>query len=754
MRIVRLIPTLASILLPVAAAASTTATMARGDAAHTTAPVVVIAADTAVLPQQADTELVLRAVDPATSKPVAFSGPLWVDTDDRDHLLLPRNVEMRDGACTVTVFARRRGPATVRVFEPAGGRESVLELGVEGTGVSGEFFFDGFSGRQVVMSGFPLKPNARITGDGVMPRAAHVEVRNRRGKVVLARNLSVMELASNALDHAHRTSRPAPRPTPTRAKVEALVAEADRTIRLHTPGELTVDVTFVAESVHELPQATGHRQSYVGGDPAAPLPPDALATQPDGVTTDTVMGYLVRLEGLPTTATVTGRDRSTLWSFSLTSREALLYPSQFGIGGASLLLMDDAELEQASRGQIAWQRRIGSFWGRNDLWWHEIEPVAGTYLWPRLDKVVEGYRAQHLRLVGTLGNASSWSADGSAPSTPEELAQWRALVRAMAERYQMKLIGYEVWTEPNTGAWAPAPDVAAYRELVKATHEEVRKVSTGPRIVAGVTAGVDTGFLDALLSDGFTQYLDVVSVRPAPGDPRRGPEDNGFDRMCADLRDLMRRHSALTKETWITEIGWPTGPGGSTELEQANWLVRAHTIALANRVDKVFWAQLGDWERFPWQGDARGRRGLLDGQLRPKPAAAAYNLMQYLLTRVEHRETRRQGNAVVHSFAILPQIAKVEGRMHVAWTLEPGAEQVVALKPTVPGALTAIDLLGGEVGPENRDEIARGRAGDTNREFRYRIGFEPVFIWDIGDYTAVREPAQAAGETTAGEETE
>lgn len=754
MRIMRFLPTLACILLPAAAAAaSTTATVERG-AAATSAPAVMITADTAVLPQQTDTHLVLRAVDPATSAPVAFSGPLWVDTDDRDHLLLPRNVEMRDGTSTVPVFARRRGAATVRVFEPACARESVLDLDVRGSGVSGEFFFDGFSGRQLVMSGFPLTPNVRVSGDGAMPRAVHVEVRNRRGRVVLARNFSVMELASNALDHAHRSSRPAPRPTPTRVKLEELVAEADRTIRLHTPGELTVEATFVAESVHELPLAPGHRQSYVGGDPAVPLPPVALASQPDGVTTGSVMGYLMRLEGLPTTATVVGRDRSTLWSFSLTSREALFYPSPFGIGGASLLLLGDEELEQASKDQIAWQRRIGSYWGRSDLWWHEIEPVTGTYVWPRLDKVVEGYRSQHLRLVGTLGNASSWSADGSAPSTPEELAHWRGLVRAMVERYQMKLIGYEVWTEPNTSAWAPAPNVADYRALVKATHEEVRKVSTGPRVVAGVTAGFDAEYLDALLADGFTQYLDVVSVRPAPGDPRRGPEDNGFDRMCADLRNLMRRHSALTKETWITEVGWPTGPGGSTELEQANWLVRAYTIALANRVDKVFWAQLSDWERFPWQGDARGRRGLLDGQMRPKPAAAAYNLMQYLLTRVEHHETRRQGAAVVHSFTILPQTAKVEGRLHVAWTLEPGAEELVALKPALPGALVAVDMLGGELEPENRAEIARGRAGDTNREFRYRIGFEPVFIWDIGDYTAVRDPAQAAEETTAGEETE
>jgi hypothetical protein len=195
-------------------------------------------------------------------------------------------------------------------------------------------------------------------------------------------------------------------------------------------------------------------------------------------------------------------------------------------------------------------------------------------------------------------------------------------------------------------------------------------------------------------------------------------------------------------------MGWATHPGGCTEAEQARWLVQMHTMALAGGVHKVFWFNLHDWRRMPWEGQFDSHLGLLDSNYRPKPSAIAYNLMQFQLTRTEFVKTTRQGAATIYSFRILPQTSKVDGMMHVAWTSGPGETAEVALSESKPGGLAGADCLGAELMPVNRDELARqpSRPGSP-RTFRYRVGADPVFIWDVGG--PIRELTESETKGTA-----
>jgi hypothetical protein len=715
--------------------------------------VVVVKGD-AWLPLQRDAEVTFQAVDPATSVPVALTGELWVYTPDSDSLEVPRQLQMRDGRATATLFARTMNEVELQIFEPQWRTVSPIRLPVKSEGRLGTtFFFDGFDGQLVVMNGFPLTGNVRFFGEGTMPRGAHVEVRDRRGSLVLARNLSVAELASNAVDYSVRAIKPIARPTPTTQDVKDFVSEFDRTIRLHTPGQLSVEVTFTAQSAPELPQATGHRQEYIGNDPAAQLPEAATQPQPDGVTTTSVMGYLVRLEGLPTTATVVSHDRSSLSSFSITPREALNYNAPFGVKSADMAsATDEAAIADATR-MLRWHRRLGGFWAIETFHWDRMETAPLIFDWDRMDRVVNAYRAEHLRLITTITHPPAWSKQGEAPTTPGDLLLWRGWVRGMVERYAMKILGYEIWVNPNTTRWSPKPDVKAYRELVKSTAAEVRGVSAGPRVVAGSTEGFDLKFMEALLADGLAQLIDVVSVRLDPQTSGRLlPSQMKLAEQTAALQDILLRSGTKDKEVWLTGLGWSTMPGGVNETEQANWLVRGYTTALMGGVNKTFWSELRDSERLPWEGEASAHSGLLDSAFRPKPAAVAFNLLQFLLLQLAPDQTTTQGRATVNTFQILPQSSKVPGKIHVVWTSQPGEEELISLRPSPPGALAAIDMLGAEVAPENARALSTSAVGDQNRDFQYRIGFSPVFIWDVGNYQAKREPAPNDSFSTAPEE--
>ena len=723
-------------------------------AAASSGEAVVVVKGDASLPLQREAVVAFQAVDPTTSAPVGLTADLWLYTPDPDLLDAPRQLQMRDGHATATLFARTEGNVELQIFEPQWRTISPINMAVKSEGRLGaKFFFDGFDGQPLVMNGFPLKGNVEFFGEGPMPRGAHVEVRNRQGVVVLARNLSVAELASNAMDYRVRALQPVARPTPTNRKVEDYVSELDRTIRLHTPGQLSVEVTFTAQSAPELPQAIGHRQEYIGSDPAATLPEAATQPQPEGVTTTSVMGYLVRLEGLPTTATVLSHDRSKLWSFSITPREALSYIAPFGVKSADMAsATDEASIAEAKR-LLRWHRRLGGFWGLETFRWDRMETAPLIFDWDRMDRVVNAYRAEHLRLVTTITHAPAWSKTGDAPSTPGDLLLWRGWVRAMVERYAMKILGYEIWTNPNTTRWSPKPDVKAYRELVKSTREEVRGVSAGPRIVAGSTEGFDLKFMEALLADGFSKFIDVVSVRLDPQTSGRLlPEQMKLGEQSVALREILNHNEGKDKEIWLTGLGWSTMPGGVNENEQANWLVRGYTTALMAGINKTFWSELRDSERLPWEGEAQAHSGLFDRDFRPKPAAVAYNLMQFLLLQLSPDAITTQGKATVNTFRILPQSSKVEGKMHVVWTSRPGEEELISLRPSTAGALAAIDMLGAELVPENARALSTSNVGDQNRDFQYRIGFSPVFIWDVGNYQAKREPAPNDSFSTAPEE--
>jgi hypothetical protein len=143
------------------------------------------------------------------------------------------------------------------------------------------------------------------------------------------------------------------------------------------------------------------------------------------------------------------------------------------------------------------------------------------------------------------------------------------------------------------------------------------------------------------------------------------------------------------KPVWITEICWNTHihPYGTSELRQADLLVRFHALALAaQRVQKVFWWTLADQGRR--QFDQADMVGLMRADLEPKYGYYAYAWMSRLL----------EGKRWVRNEALGPEVFAVifaepasgEETM-LAWSTKPFAY----IKVNTPeSGLTFYDVFG------------------------------------------------------------
>jgi hypothetical protein len=400
--------------------------------------------------------------------------------------------------------------------------------------------------------------------------------------------------------------------------------------------------------------------------------------------------------------------------------------------------------------RLNWQKKIGSSWGRNDLWWNSIQPSPGSYTWGNANAVVVAYRKIAVKLLAILDGFPRW-APGTPPDTDELRSQWYNFVKSVARQYEHLLWGIEVWNEPNSAEyWKPKPDVKAYRELIKTTWKAARTSGTkeipGPRVLAGATAGYDPVFLDEMLAGDMGQYFDVLSFHPYPQDTTQSPDKNNFSEILDEAWNLLKKHN-LKKRIWVTEMGWPSSVAGVSEKVQANFMVRSFVIGIHKRLYKLFWFNLQDWEKLPWSGNDAAHYGLFDTDFHPKPAAAAYNILQFFMASTNPKDITHQGKAIIYSFNVEYQSNKWPGYMHVAWTDDPKVKQTVELPMIAGGDVFAVDYLGHQVqGYKVREEHSTGTLSArtsasktliddsvTTATWRFPVTYEPLYIWDAGN---------------------
>jgi hypothetical protein len=217
---------------------------------------------------------------------------------------------------------------------------------------------------------------------------------------------------------------------------------------------------------------------------------------------------------------------------------------------------------------------VGAQWIRVDLGWQDYQPFAALPPdFTRFDKVVGAARARGLKILATLGYPPPWARESSCASTsacpPTSAAAFARFAGEVAARYAPEgLHDWEVWNEPNIGAWAPSPDPVAYSRLLTATAAALRAADSQAFVMLGGLAASRPGpglpymspydFISAVGHRGALKSVDAVAYHPYP--PTKGAiaasaSFRAISSAPKNIVEALSEQGAGKLPVWITETG-------------------------------------------------------------------------------------------------------------------------------------------------------------------------------------------------------
>jgi len=258
-----------------------------------------------------------------------------------------------------------------------------------------------------------------------------------------------------------------------------------------------------------------------------------------------------------------------------------------------------ALIAQTPATQAAWLANLKSI-GVNSIrievnWAWISDAGPGTFDWSQIDQEVASIEAAGMSIDMIVMGAPSWAAlageSSSDVAQPADPAAFGSFAAAVAQRYAPQGVqDYEIWNEPNsTDFWPPAPNPAAYVQVLQAAYADIKAVDPSAFVIAGGLApeanqdgNIDeVTFLQDMYADGAQGYFDALGDHPYsyPALPDSYEEWSGWSKMNAtptSLRSVMTANGDSSKPIWITEVGAPTGGPDSVGIDgQAEELTQA-----------------------------------------------------------------------------------------------------------------------------------------------------------------------------------
>lgn len=298
--------------------------------------------------------------------------------------------------------------------------------------------------------------------------------------------------------------------------------------------------------------------------------------------------------------------------------------------------------------------------------WNTLEPKKGAaFQWPIYDHVVKGARERGLILVGILGDSAKWASMFSASDNIEEwrsgaprdseLPAWSNYVKRVVGRYKNDVHAWQIWDRPSSDRFRAGHKT--YRGVIRVASTAARSSDAKAILLGGEPGGVNLDFIGSLNANGVAKLVDGLELYPTaqyqPGAPAM-PEE--FVRPYNILRldnsaTIWGAGNMAARDFWVGGLSWPVlGENGIAGLaaaddatrarltktftpqSQADYLVRASTLALAAGAPKVFWDKLRDassYERVePFNPDFNG--GLLQRDFTPRLSFAAMQTLAKL----------------------------------------------------------------------------------------------------------------------------
>lgn len=266
--------------------------------------------------------------------------------------------------------------------------------------------------------------------------------------------------------------------------------------------------------------------------------------------------------------------------------------------------------------------------------WPGIEKQPGVYTFePQPDYYMNMLDSEHFDFLYVSGYTNPNYDNNSTPYTDAGREAFANYMKAYVDQYEGQMDGLEVYNEfygsfgdRGNGPADSKPEY--YYPLLKKSYETL-KASYPDLPVLGTSTAGDLKWIEDVLKLGGMAYMDGFSIHPYlyPNAPE------GYESLIDNVKTLIRTYNnGNLKPIWINETGWPTqlDARGVDEKTQADYLVRAYVVALANGVEKIVWYDLINDGLTNVNEDNFGLlRNPNDklGSLTPKPAYSSYAAM-------------------------------------------------------------------------------------------------------------------------------
>jgi len=245
-------------------------------------------------------------------------------------------------------------------------------------------------------------------------------------------------------------------------------------------------------------------------------------------------------------------------------------------------------------GELPMLAAAGFRWVRMDFVWQNTETAKGSYDFSAYDHLVSALAEHHLRPLFILDYANTLYDDGHAPFTEEARNAFARWATAAVKHFRGRDIIWEIYNEPNTGFWTPAPNISNYVKLALETSKSIHQVAPDEQIIGPGVWGFDLPFIEECLRAGLLDYWSAVSVHPyRKSDPESVVDD------YARLRKLIQQYAPANKHIPIisSEWGYSSAAFNVGEDKQAALLARQILINQSQGVALSVW--------YDWRDDGR-----------------------------------------------------------------------------------------------------------------------------------------------------
>ncbi len=263
--------------------------------------------------------------------------------------------------------------------------------------------------------------------------------------------------------------------------------------------------------------------------------------------------------------------------------------------------------------------------------WSAVNPVKGEYDWAEFDRIVaQAEEWGFTDILFVFCATPDWAGTpvaqpdvavfgpGSA-QPPADMNDYAAFVRAVVERYQGRIDGYEVWNEPSSEQFFTGTP-QQMGEMTQILDDTVEQVDPAAYVLS---AGFQTHLPD-VYDEFIPQYFEDLKSRNWPVDGvsahfypvMEGTPATRAQQMEQVLHDMERFGAPSDIALWDTEVNFNVNaPGGApagriSGSQAAAWTAQAYLDGWRLGVRRTYW--------YLWSADYYGFPGI---QMRPGDAA-------------------------------------------------------------------------------------------------------------------------------------